>query len=197
MDSYNLEPGEVIILQEDSVEILSDTDEESLEEIVLTNRNLILVDEVWAGLFKKTRLLKRCPLAKINLSRGIPQTVAAKIEGVYHLQVSFEDETIILKFPSNPRGLSERWANAIRQAALGDLDAARKGTELSTGVSDLVEEAKGLVGSLFSGAKDGGKPARPLNPVAVTKHCVGCHAPLTGNAGETVTCEYCDTRQTL
>lgn len=41
------------------------------------------------------------------------------------------------------------------------------------------------------------KPRKLVSKPSVTTKCVGCHAPLTGVAGSTCTCPYCDTTQTI
>ena len=198
MDEYNLEPGEFTIMQESSVILLDRSGEERLDEIVLTNKNLVLVNTAAQGLFKRTRLLKRCPLDKIASPNGIPQAITSKHKDDYRLQVVFGDETITLRFPANPKRTAERWAEGICSAALGNLSGIRTEDVLPPEVADLVDGAKGIFGAVFSGGKkQANVPEAPRRPAQITKKCIGCHAPLTGRAGETVTCAYCDTKQTL
>ena len=198
MDEYNLEPGEFTIMQESSVTLLDRSGEERLDEVVLTNKNLVLVNTASQGLFKRTRYLKRCPLDKIASPNGVPQAIASKHKNDYRLQVVFDDETISLRFPANPKRTAERWAEGIRNAALGNLSGIRTEDVLPPEVADLVDGAKGIFGAVFAGGKkQPNTPEAPKRPARITKKCVGCHAPLTGCAGETVTCAYCDTKQTL
>ena len=198
MDEYNLEPGEFVIMQESSVALLDGSGEERLDEVVLTNKNLVLVNTAPQGLFKRTRYLKRCPLDNIASPNGIPQAIASKYKNDYRLQVVFDDETISLRFPTNPKRTAERWAEGIRNAALGNLSEIRTEDILPPEVADLVDGAKGIFGSVFAGGKKQANASEvSKRPARVTKKCVGCHAPLTGRAGETITCPYCDTKQTL
>ena len=198
MDEYNLEPGEFTIMQESSVTLLDRSGEERLDEVVLTNKNLVLVNTASQGLFKRTRYLKRCPLDKIASPNGVPQAIASKHKNDYRLQVVFDDETIALRFPANPKRTAERWAEGIRNAALGNLSGIRTEDVLPPEVADLVDGAKGIFGAVFAGGKkQANPPETSKRPARITKKCVGCHAPLTGRAGETVTCAYCDTKQTL
>lgn len=198
MDEYNLEPGEFTIMQESSVILLDRSGEERLDEVVLTNKNLVLVNTASQGLFKRTRYLKRCPLDRIASPNGIPQAIASKHKNDYRLQVVFDDETIALRFPANPKRTAERWAEGIRNAALGNLSGIRTEDVLPPEVADLVDGAKGIFGAVFAGGKKrSNTPEASKRPARITKKCVGCHAPLTGRAGETVTCAYCDTKQTL
>ena len=198
MDEYNLEPGEFTIMQESSVILLDRSGEERLDEVVLTNKNLVLVNTASQGLFRRTRYLKRCPLERIASPNGIPQAIASKHKNDYRLQVVFDDETIALRFPANPKRTAERWAEGIRNAALGNLSGIRTEYVLPPEVADLVDGAKGIFGAVFAGGKkQANTPETSKRPARITKKCVGCHAPLTGRAGETVTCAYCDTKQTL
>lgn len=119
MDEYNLEPGELVIMQEQSVKLGDGPDGEDLEELVLTNQNLILVASVQQGLFKRSRMLKRCPLSKIRRQGDVPQVFASKYRDTYCLQIAFADETIALHFPANPKRGAERWAEGIAGATDG------------------------------------------------------------------------------
>lgn len=198
MENYNLAPGELVIMQEQSVKLGEGPSGESLDELVLTNQNLILVASASRGLFKRTRMLKRCPLSQIVRHNDVPQAVAAKYRNSYRLQVAFKDEVVSLFFPSNPRRQAERWADALVKAADGDLSGIDNSTEaLPPEITDVVDGAKDLVGAFFGGGKKPQDNQRKDRPASVTTKCVGCHAPIAGRAGATVTCPYCDTSQTL
>ena len=123
MEDYNLAPGELVVMQEQSVKLGNYTDGEDLDELVLTNQNLILVASASQGLFKKTRMLKRCPLAKIQRQNDVPQVFATKYRSSYCLQAAFRDETVTLCFPANPRRLAERWARATHKPPTGTCPA--------------------------------------------------------------------------
>lgn len=84
-EEYNLSPGEVLIMQGDHVELVSGKERIRLNEVVLTNKNLILVNEVSAGIFTTQRLLKRCPLDDIICSESIPQAFLGKKKDMYVL----------------------------------------------------------------------------------------------------------------
>lgn len=197
VEDYNLAPGELVVMQEQSVKLGNSPDGEDLDELVLTNQSLILVARASQGLFKKTRMLKRCPLGKIRRQNDAPQVFATKYRSGYCLQVAFGDETVTLCFPANPRRLAERWARAIAQAADGNLSGIEAEDNLPPEITNVVDGARDLVGSIFGGARQPKGAAQKERPVSVTKKCVGCHAPIAGRAGSTVTCSYCDTRQTL
>lgn len=197
MDEYNLVPGEFVIMQEPSAVLYDGRNQQALDELVLTNKHLILVNTAAQGLFKRTRLLKRCPLSALLDSNGTPQAFASKLKNDYQLQAVFEDETIALRFPSNPKRAAERWAEALCNAAVGNLSGIRTDDILPAEVANLVDGAKGLFGAVFSGGAKSPSGTTAKSRASVTTKCIGCHAPLTGRVGDTVTCAYCDTKQTL
>lgn len=201
MTEYNLEPGEFVIMQAQSVRLGTGSDSDSLDEVVLTNQNLILVASASRGLFNRVHYLKRCALSKIVGSPEAPQVMTSKQQGSYYLNVAFEGEAIALRFLTDPKRTAQRWAEGICHAAAGDFSDIRTEEVLPSEVADLVDGAKSLIGA-FTGGKaptthgksgSSGK-GRAAN---VTKKCLGCRAPLTGQPGTVVTCDYCDTKQTL
>lgn len=194
MDDYNLEPGEFVIMQEEPVKTDDGTD---LDELVLTNQNLILVATMPQGLFKKSKFVKRCPLKKLTNLQDGPQALVTKYRDEYYLQALFSDETVSLCFPANPKRTAERWADAIRSAAAGNFSDIRPDDALPPEIATLVDGAKDAFGAIFSGGKRRADKGGTQRASSVTTRCVGCHAPLSGRSGTTVTCPYCDTKQTL
>ncbi len=198
MDNYNLEPGEIVLAQASPVQLGVDRNGESLKEVVLTSKNLILVNEVSSGLFSSKTYVKRCPLASLLDSLGTPQVMATKLREDYFLQAVFGNETISLYFPAAPKRYSQKWATDLANAALGDLSAINSEQPEASEIADMVDEMKEAFGGIF-----GKKPApshvatRAVGNPQVTIKCRGCHAPLSGRKTQTVTCAYCDTKQTL
>lgn len=125
MGEYNLEPGEFVISQERQASLGVGTDAEQLEEVVLTNRNLILVANVSEGLFKKARYLKRCPLDSLCNDEGAPQVVATKQGNVHVLRLGFADEALTLRLGNGDKKTANRWCQDIIAAVVGDLGAIR------------------------------------------------------------------------
>ena len=212
MEDYNLEPGEFVIMQDSTVRLHSGQSKETLDEIALTNRHLVLVDSVSHGLFKRERYLKRCPLSSIRCAdNGEPQIVVSKIRDDYRLQIAFQSETVSLSFPDNPKHEAKRWAQSIRSAAAGNLAGAQVEESLPSGLADAIDNVKGIVSS-FTGNKDASQPpgpkpgsipapltapSRTVRPSVTACKCIGCRAPISGKQGSIVTCSYCDTAQTL
>ena len=168
-----------------------------------TNKSLVLVNEVSTGLFKRETMLKRCPLDQMLNDLGMPALVVSKLNNKWWLQISFGSEVIRLRHPSGTRRPVDQWANAITKASAGDFSNISQDIELPSDLSRLVDGAKGLVGSFAGGissikqAVPSSTPSAAKAPARVNAVCPGCHAPLTGRAGTTVTCPYCDTKTTL
>lgn len=204
-EEYNLQPGEVVIMQGNKAVLHSGKDREALDEIVLTNKNLILVNEVSTGLFTTQRLLKRCPLDSIACPEGSPQAFLGKKKDEYVLQVVFEQESITLAFPANPKREAKRWADAIKYAVVGEVDNIDTDeSPLPNDVANLIDGFKGLTtafaseaASFTSTVSKASKPVKKVVKTKATMRCIGCRAPLSGNKGAILTCEYCGTKQTL
>lgn len=198
MKSYNLDRGEFVVLQRSDVSLVSEEGRDPLDEVVLTNKSLVLVVTVPDGAFRTARYLKRLPLEQALDDLGVPRTAVTKVDNSYVLNVAFSDETVSLCFAGGSAGAARRWEQAISSAAVGDLDGIGADGETGDVLGDLLEETKGTFGALFGGTGQPRKKAElPKRPMTVTKRCVGCHAPIVGRKGTVVTCSYCDTKQTL
>ena len=192
MGDYNLNQDEFIVMQETGVALYVGDDVETLDEIVLTNQNLILVNEVSTGLFKTERYLKRCPLGKLHFVDDSPQAVVSKVKNSFVLRVPFDGETLILGFNDPTRRTAAKWSNAIKQAAVGNLDGV---ADADIGI--VAGIAQELSSSLFGSAKQEPAKNAPKRAATIAVKCSGCHAPISGKAGQTITCAYCDTVQTI
>lgn len=207
VDEYNLAPGELIIMQTSNVRLGVGSGSEALDEIVLTNMNLILVATVSEGLFKTRRYLKRCPLDSILCSMDVPQAVAARVKTTPVLRVAFSGETITVSFAEGGKRLADRWAESVRRAAAGNIDSIDT-SELPSGaaaeIADFVDGAAGVVGavgdsigSVLGATLKTQKPGAEKMAAKATAKCPGCHAPVAGRKGQGVTCPYCDTKFVL
>ena len=199
MDSYNLAPGEFVVLQETSWLLWENEDGVPLKELVLTNKHLILVNEISQGLFKRTTMLKRCPLEQLVDQQGSPMLVVSKLSGKWWVQASFGSEVIRLRDQAGTRRGADHWADALRKAAIGDYAAISPDPITSPELSQLVDGARNIFGSIAGGI--GAVAPSPKTgaeaPTMVNAQCPSCHAPLSGRKGSLVTCSYCDTKTTL
>lgn len=202
MNQYNLQPKEFVIMQTTAASF-GDDGAADLEEVVLTNQNLILCASRTLGLFQHENLIKRCPLERIHDAYGTPCAMVVKRGNTCVLQIPYDSETVVLQFSEQDKRTATLWADAIRNAAAGDFAAIKTEDEIPKEVSNFIDGAKGFVGAVTGafGIRRSGQEtpaaAHPVRPANVTKRCTGCHAPLSGRVGSTVTCAYCDTKQTL
>lgn len=195
MNDYNLEPGEFLIMQQGSVRLGTATASEKLTEIALTNRNLILVNEVSRGLLRTERMIKRCPLSALQRHQGDVQLPILKQKDHYCLQVLCASETFSILFTDGSRRTAERWASAIQQAADGNFNDIQREDFLPPELAEIIDGTKDVLSSL-TGKKRGKSTKNQVksNPVVTSARCPGCHAPLAGNAGSIAVCPYCDTK---
>lgn len=122
MPTYNLDPGEFVVLQQSGVWLLTDDGQDYLDELVLTNTHLILVATVSEGLFHSSRYLKRLPLEETLDDAGRPRVFVGKRRDKSVLSVSFATDSISLVFGDGSITAAKRWAESISSAAVGDLD---------------------------------------------------------------------------
>jgi hypothetical protein len=202
MPTYNLDPGEFVVLQQSGVWLLTDDGQDHLDELVLTNTHLILVATVSEGLFHSSRYLKRLPLEETLDDAGRPRVFVGKRRDKSVLSVSFATDSISLVFGDGSITAAKRWAESISSAAVGDLDGVDTSDGSMDALGDFTDQVKGMIDSSLGTSlrkkpnKEHSKPAVE-GPHVITARCIGCHAPLVGRKGQIVTCSYCDTRQTL
>ncbi len=220
MSDYNLNEDEFVLLREERPLLGhgKDDDPEPLDEVVLTNVNLILVNTVNVSVFKTKRMLMRCPLEQLICANDRPQMAITQINGHLYLRIPFADGAIQLRFSNESRHHAQSWADNIAHAAAGEFDQIQEDTGLISSVMAVpgAEGAAALVGNVFAGIRSAVQPQAPaaspapkapkapkaaVAPPAAAAHgttrCAGCHAPLDGKPGKRVTCPYCGTTQTI
>ena len=112
-----------------------------------------------------------------------------------------------VSFPEGGKRLADRWAESVRRAAAGNIDAIDT-SELPSGtaaeIADCVDGAVGVVGavgdsigSALGASLKAQKPHAEKMAAKATAKCPGCHAPVAGRKGQGVVCSYCDTKFVL
>lgn len=170
MSEYNLAAGELVVMQETFVRLKCGDEDKTLDELVLTNQNLILVDSVSRGFFKRERYLKRCPLEHIlRTESGEPQIVVSNYRSRYLLQIAFQEETIAFLFSSDEKREAKRWSKNIRNVTLGYLTELQDESDLPPEISDAIDGVKNFVGAI-TGKKSQELPPPPPGaaPVSLT-----------------------------
>lgn len=213
MDGYTLSDNEIEIMRAEGVLLLEHRKRRHLKGLLLTNLNLILTTYKRRGLFSRDIYFKRCPLAQIrDVNKGHPQVLINKANGKYCLNVLFEDEAVTLLFPNDTKRLCTAWAHGIERAAVGDLKGALAAYSPLLGIGSAIGKARDALSTALGIMQSNGdccngpltvtpnptdEPAHPEHPTLVTIKCSNCHAPISGEKGSLVVCEYCGTAQTL
>lgn len=185
MDNYHLAPNEGIILQCDGVYHGG-----KRAEIVLTNQNLICIEEN-SGAFKKTTYNTiKYPIRQIKIVNGQAQAFSTDDKQLQiFLHTSNEYFDFSQKTPKQLRDMFagrrevEEWVNQINILLTGNTSASSVDSSLLGGI-------RNALGSVGINLKSN-------QPVNISSKCRGCMAPLSGQQGQIVHCKYCDTEQTL
>lgn len=195
MAVFNLMPNESIILKSQNVAhgglMAIHTD-----ELILTTQNIIHVKK---GVFGNTKNVKRYAVNQIKTFNGEPQAILGKQRnGSSQLEIYFLNGHECFGFQSMTKKEVVQWINAITKLVTGHesttvpLGFAIPGTEyLAETIKGTVDTFKNTIG-IKSKKTDNG-----VSSEKVTKKCISCSAPLTGNKGQTMHCKYCDTAQVL
>lgn len=184
MANYNLAPNEGIIIQYDGV-----YHNEKESEIILTNQNLICIEEN-SALFKKTTYnVLKFPLNQIKVVNGQAQASVIKDDSGWILQILLKTSTEDFKFSCalfDRLKKKQEANNWVEQISL-----------LLTGKSASNITDTSLMGKLKKYFEPLGINVKPKQSKNITIKCIGCMAPISGQQGQTICCKYCDTEQTL
>lgn len=189
---YNLQPNEVVILKTAPIMHGGGFGSTGTNELILTNLNLILVK---TGMFGGSKGVLTFPLNQIKVHNQQAQVAIGKNRGLDALEVYFVNGHESFSFGSGGKYKKQvnEWVAKINFVVTGQdtpvqpvSNMALPGTELVAGV------LKDTFGAFKS--KLGSKSVTPLNVVG---KCSACGAPVTGVAGQPITCQYCGSAQQL
>ena len=130
MIDLKLEIDEGIILQTTEVERYG-TKEQSLDEMILTNQNIICVYKKSNGLFSKPdTIVEKIPLSSIKVINGQAQAMIHNDDNYGKgIQIIFEDrKREFFSLSSAPRKEMPIWVNAINKAIVGENDSVTTST---------------------------------------------------------------------
>ena len=178
MSSYNLLPNEVVLLNEERVF----HGKRSSGELTLTNLNLIFAKK---GAFGGSKGFQIFPVSQIKVYNG--QAHALMSGSNNELEVYFLHSEEEFRFTSGGKKKIQTWIAKINEAVTGE-PAAEVGGFAAQGA----EKVAGLLKDTFGAFK-----SKPEAPVSVQTKCSLCGAPVSGVAGQTITCTYCDAAQQL
>lgn len=129
-EDLDLERGEVVV--DRASDVYLDTGEK-LEELVLTNRHLILSKYERSGLFSLKQLYLHCPLAELMGSDGKPEVYLTKTRGPYAVTLVFAGESLRLRFGHGRKATQETWAKRIAKTAREQAKAKTKASKVGEG----------------------------------------------------------------
>lgn len=214
MRRHTLGANEVVLLKTDVVREGSALDTSG--ELVLTNFNVIFIPETLFGFGKPPQTY---PLSHLKVHNGMAQAVVRgkRRRSPATLELYFLDGYEEFRFQIKED--ADGFAGKIQEVRTGNAPALRlqQATTPSPQIS-ATEILKGAVGAL-AGSLIGRQPedtsrveVQHTQPVVhsdptqlgareprarVSRPCLYCRAPLSGRAGEKVTCEYCASPQNL
>lgn len=213
MAKYRLMPNESMILQEIGVAhggvmaIYTD-------ELILTNLNLVCINK---GMFGNTKNVYLYPLSQIKRYNGRPQVMMGKLSnGTATLDVYLNNgECESFNFQSGNKKNIKRWIDAVVSVIGGgelhdgssyDKNDDYDSDTLVGAIKEVGDQFKDVGSELLDalGFKPRKKPAKAAAATVtaavsekISKKCMSCSAPLIGYRGQTVSCKYCNTEQTL
>lgn len=177
MTDLKLEVGEGILLQTNDVGLYDGNNETDIDELYLTNKNIIYVHEKSMGMFKTETVVDKIPLSSISIVNGIVQVDVVDDDDYGRtMQIIYTSgKRELLELNVSPKKEYPKWETAISEAVLkyGSMPHEAKRTEPT--VSNDNE------GAVPNGASVGQKRfcqycGTKLDPGA--RFCKNCGKPL-------------------
>lgn len=194
MVNYKLQPNESIILKSDSI-MYGGIMSGYTDELILTNQNIIHISK---GLFNKVKSVQKFSVNQIKIVDQQPQVFRHKRNnGNYQLEIHLRNRVEVFGFIHTNKKEIVQWINAIFKLLTGETSNITNtynipGMDvLSEKIKETADTLKNTFGINFN------KPSSKNASERVTKKCIACAAPISGNSGEMIHCKYCDTDQVI
>jgi hypothetical protein len=161
------------------------------DELMLTNLNLVLIKK---GILGNTKGVLTFPVTQVKVQDKQAQAIVGRASnGSAALDVYFLNGQEQFRFQSGGKKKIQSWIANINRAVTGQEipEPVRAGMALPG--SELVAGVLKDTYSVFR-AKLGPQTGAP---VKVAGKCGSCGAPIAGNRGQAITCEYCGSTQQL
>lgn len=171
-----MQPDESVIMKHNRVQYRSYG---YSQELVLTNQNIIWVKK---GLFLgKIKKIQKYPLGQIKIFNGQVQAMINKSNLMRpSLEVYFLNSIEAFGFES--RKEIEKWINNINFLVTGSFIEPE-----TSSIAAVVKQA--IKGKFGIETKNQGHQSIEK----VVKKCTACGASVTGQSGQIIRCQYCDT----
>lgn len=195
---YQLMPNEYIILTNDRVKhggVIG----AYAGKLLLTNLNLVYIDK---GVFGNIKGISSLDLKMVKIFNGQAQVLQTKARnGIPQLEVYHMQGQEAFSFQTGGGREIQKWRQEINRLLTGnDLEdtAESKIGNIIPGADIFADTLKGTMDT-FKGAlgmKSTSK-SEQASLEKVAEKCSACGANLTGNKGQKVRCNYCQTEQVL
>ncbi len=191
MSIINLQANESILYTSNSGEVVG-IKSNSNDKLILTNKRIVYVHTNFVGYVKDT-----CDyyLNQIKIVNNKPKIYFGETSILSdELSIEFYNGTVTFKLSLID---VRKWHNKINHILVGEEITSRKSI-MEKNMKQFGSQGKilGTIGAVKDALGIVSGPQAPVS-VSVTTKCIGCMAPLSGKTGDTITCKYCDTTQTL
>ena len=183
MDKFNLPAGEIAVYECTNVTL-----DGTYGTAILTDKHIY---HITTGFFGGIKTIEKLPLREIRIENGKAQIKVqfAVLEGS-SLIVYTHDGSCTYEFRDSLANEAKKWGDYIAQKLTGytvDVEQTGEIAEVATQIRGAIDAFKGAFGmKSIIGSNE-----------SVSKKCIGCRAPISGNKGSTIRCPYCDTEQKL
>ena len=199
MSDLKLMPNEGVILKDDEI-AHGGTFATYTCELILTNLNIFCIHKTIWG---KTKEIKKYPLSQVKVINGRPQVMLTKTRNYENaLEIDFRNGSETFTFQMGRKQRIILWTEKLQELlGNGEIDPSED-IEVcgpSVSVADMFKGAldvyKGMLGIPDHKEKSPKQPSTEIK--IISTNCSGCSAPISGQKGKTIQCEYCGTKQTL
>lgn len=192
MSKYELQSNESVILKQDRI-LHGGVMASFTDELILTNINIVLISK---GVFGNTKRIQTFPLNQIKIFDGQAQALLGKTGGGYpQLDVYFFNGQESFGFESKREAL--KWVSNINKLVTGnDVKSNTTSNMAVPGSAYVAETIKGTVDTFKETFGFKSKSNKEMDEKTVTK-CKSCGAPISGDKGQIVRCQYCDSDHQL
>lgn len=177
MTDLKLEVGEGILLQTNDVGLYDGNNETDIDELYLTNKNIIYVHEKSMGMFKSETVVDKIPLSSISVVNGIVQVDVVDDDDYGRtMQIIYTSgKRELFELNVSPKKEYPKWETAISEAVLKYGSTSHEAKRTEPTVSNDNE------GAVPNGASVGQKRfcqycGTKLDPGA--RFCKNCGKPL-------------------
>ena len=176
MTDLRLEVGEGILLQTDDAGLYDGNNETDIDELYLTNKNIIYVHEKSTGVFKSETVVDKIPLSSIAVVNGIVQIQQVDDEDYGKaLQIIYTSgKRELLELNVSPKKQYPAWQSAISDAVIRLTSCVQASQEVIPPISD---------NSAANNVAAGIATAIPNKNIAEEKHTEKAFAGATLFAG--------------